>query len=74
MPAAHAAPIVYALILKTGVMPWLGVDDSIGQAVAAGAATVVFYVVVRVLERAKSSKWGWLLGYPSPPVYPATPE
>lgn len=64
-------PIILALAIKGGVDQW-GIFDSVTlEYLAAGLATYLYYIGVRILERAKSSKWGWLLGYPAAPVYPA---
>lgn len=61
-------PIVYALLIKAG-LDKIGVDDALVQSLAALIVTAALYVGVRVLERVRSSRWGWLLGYPSAPAY-----
>lgn len=35
--------------------------------------TATYYWAVRVMEHFASSKWGWLLGYPSAPTYGPPP-
>lgn len=64
-------PIVYALLIKTGVAA-LGVDDAVLQSAAGLIGAGLIYVGIRVLERVRSSSWGWLLGYPSAPTYAPT--
>lgn len=61
-------PIIYALLLKAGFAK-LGVDDATVQSAAALLAAGLLYLGLRVLERVRSSRWGWLLGYPVAPVY-----
>lgn len=61
-------PIIVTLLARAGFKE-LGVDDATIATLAAGLAAWLYYFGVRVLERASSSKWGWLLGYPSAPVY-----
>lgn len=53
----------------------VGVEVSTAQAeqliqgvVSLGVATL-YYVAARLLERFKSTRWGWLLGVPAAPVY-----
>lgn len=66
-----AVPILYALLVKAGVVAWLGIDDALVNNVITGVVTVAFYIALRVLERYQS-KIGWLLGYASQPVYVAS--
>lgn len=61
-------PIIGALLARAGFKE-LGVDDATLATLAGGAAAWLYYFGVRVLERASSFRWGWLLGYPSAPVY-----
>lgn len=61
-------PIIVTLLARSGFKE-LGVDDATLATLAAGVAAWLYYFGVRVLERASSSRWGWLLGYPSAPVY-----
>lgn len=62
-------PVVVALLVRWGVKDWAGVDDVTLNTIVTALVTGLYYVGVRVLERVSSSKWGWLLGYPSQPVY-----
>jgi hypothetical protein len=62
-------PILVALLVRWGVQDALGIDDVLLQSLVTAAVTGLYYIGVRVLERARSSKWGWLLGYPSAPSY-----
>lgn len=62
-------PILLALLAKTGLQEWGVIDSATLEVLVAAAATGLYYVAVRVLERARSSRWGWLLGYPAAPVY-----
>lgn len=51
-------------------------SDALTDVVSAGVAaavTTAYYVGVRVLEHFRSSRWGWLLGYPAAPTYPDPP-
>ena len=61
-------PIIYALLIKAGLAE-VGVDDTTLQSIAAAAAAGLISVALRVLERARGSRWGWLLGYPAQPQY-----
>lgn len=61
-------PIVYALLIKAG-LDRLGIEDALVQSLATLIVTGALYVGLRVLERVRSSSWGWLLGYPSAPAY-----
>lgn len=61
-------PVVYALLLKSGVTDWLGLGTAWAQNVATLIATGTLYVVLRWLEAHRA--WvGWLLGYPAAPKY-----
>lgn len=66
-------PIIYALIIKSGVGAWLGLNDAFLQSLAAAIGAGLIYVLLRFLERKKSA-FGWLLGYASQPVYPDPPK
>lgn len=44
------------------------IDEASVAAAAVGIVTAVYYELVRRLER-RWPRLGWLLGYPSPPVY-----
>jgi hypothetical protein len=65
-------PIVYALIIKSGVVEWLGIEDVLAQNVAALLGAALLYVALRAAEKWKA-QLGWLLGYPSQPSYGETP-
>jgi hypothetical protein len=62
-------PILYALLVRHGVVEWLGVDDVLVQSALTAVVTALIYMAIRVAERIGSSRWGWLLGYPSAPTY-----
>lgn len=66
-------PVLVALLVREGVDQWLAVTQEWLTIVLTAVVTGLYYVGARVLERFKSSKWGWLLGYPSAPLYPPTP-
>ena len=61
-------PIIYALLIKAGAGS-LGVDDAVIQSLAGAVGAGLIYIAVRVGERVGSSRWGWLIGYPSAPRY-----
>lgn len=67
-------PSIVAIIVGFLAKANIHIDAALLENVVALALTTVvtgiFYVGVRLLERFKSPKWGWLLGYPSEPVYP----
>jgi hypothetical protein len=61
-------PIIYALLVRKGVVEWLGFDDALVNNALTLLVTALFYVVLRVAER-YWDKIGWLLGYAQQPVY-----
>lgn len=65
-----SVPIIVALLVNKGVLAWTGIDDTTLSLVVAAVTTWLYYFAVRVLERASSTRWGWLLGYASAPAYP----
>jgi hypothetical protein len=60
-------PIVYALLVRWGLIEWLGLPDEIITYVVTAAVTGVFYILLRVLER-YWDKIGWLIGYAARPA------
>jgi len=63
-----AVPMIYAFLVKRGVVEWLGIDDKLASNAITIAVTVAFYVLLRLAER-HWDKIGWLLGYAQQPVY-----
>jgi hypothetical protein len=61
-------PILYGLLVRLGVVNWLGVDDSVLIGFITLVVTGAIYVAIRFAEAHKTA-FGWLLGYPSPPSY-----
>ena len=61
-------PIIYAMLVKWGVVSWLDVDSALLENLVTAIVTVAFYVALRVAERYQS-QIGWLLGYAQQPVY-----
>lgn len=59
------AGVLVAWLVQLGVE----IPEGVAQAIVVEAFAVVYYVVVRVLEQVRSSKWGWLLGAPKAPHY-----
>lgn len=66
-------PVVVALLIHAAAKAGLELDSDTLTGVVTDvltvAGTAAYYVGVRVLEHLKSSKWGWLLGFPSAPNY-----
>jgi hypothetical protein len=60
-------PICYALLVRWGLLEWLGLPDEVITYIVTGVVTTLFYVVLRVLER-YWDKIGWLLGYAARPA------
>lgn len=65
-------PILYALLVRFGVVEWLGLDDALMQSVVTMLATGLIYVALRLAEKNKAAL-GWLLGYASQPSYGEVP-
>ena len=65
-------PILYAILVRFGVVNWLGVDDAVLQSAVTLIATGIIYVALRFAETHKAAV-GWLLGYASQPSYGETP-
>lgn len=61
-------PIIYAMLVKWGVVTWLDVPSLLWENIITAVVTTLFYVALRVAERYKS-QIGWLLGYAQQPVY-----
>lgn len=61
-------PVIYALLVKWGVVSWLGIGDVLIENLITALVTIAFYALLRVAERHWSSI-GWLLGYAQQPVY-----
>lgn len=61
-------PIIYAMLVKWGVVSWLDLPNLLWENVITAVVTTVFYVVLRLAERYQS-QIGWLLGYAQQPVY-----
>lgn len=61
-------PIIYAMLVKWGVVNWLDVPSLLWENVITAVVTTAFYVLLRVAERYQS-QIGWLLGYAQQPVY-----
>lgn len=61
-------PIIYALLVRLGVVEWLALDSVFLNGAITTLVTAVIYVLIRVAER-YWDKIGWLLGYPQHPVY-----
>lgn len=68
-----SVPIIVALLVSRGIDEWSGIDSTTLTLIISAVATWLYYFAVRVLERASSTKWGWLLGYASAPVYTEPP-
>lgn len=64
-----AVPIIIALLVSRGLDASGLIDAPTLNLIVAGVVTWLYYFVVRVLERASTTKWGWLLGYPAAPQY-----
>lgn len=64
-------PLLVGTILALALRA--GIDLGDWQAPITEGVTLVvsaiYYAVIRWLETVKSSKWGWLLGYPAKPQY-----
>ena len=65
-------PIVYALLLKSGMGSWLGLDNQFLLNLAAAIAAGAVYLGLRLVEQ-YVPQLGWLLGYASPPKYEKKP-
>lgn len=63
-----AVPIVYAMLVKWGVVSWLDLPNLLVENAITAVVTVGFYIALRIAERYQA-KIGWLLGYASQPVY-----
>lgn len=61
-------PILYALLVRYGVVNWLGVDDATAQTLITMAVSGLIYVGLRFAETHQAA-FGWLLGYASQPKY-----
>lgn len=61
-------PMIYALLVRWGVVEWLDPDDLLLTNFITVVVTGVFYVVLRWAEQ-HWDKIGWLLGYAKQPVY-----
>lgn len=61
-------PIIYAMLVRWGVVEWLDPDDLFVTNLVTVLVTAAFYLVLRLLER-HWDKIGWLLGYAQQPVY-----
>lgn len=77
-PAKGIAPSVIRTIVPA-IVAWLivaaaklgvDIDDGLAEQLVTAVVFAVYYAVVRWLEVVKSSRWGWLLGKPSAPLYP----
>lgn len=61
-------PLIVALLVRKGVVEWLGITEALANSAIAVVVTLLFYVAVRLAERHKAAV-GWLLGYAQQPVY-----
>lgn len=61
-------PILYAMLVKWGVVNWLDVPSLLWENIITALVTTVFYIGLRLAERYQS-QIGWLLGYAQQPVY-----
>lgn len=72
-------PVVAGIILSVAVRAGLdryvtpALAEDIGGDIVTVVVTSVYYWVVRVLETARSSRWGWLLGSPAQVTYAKWP-
>lgn len=61
-------PILVALLVRLGVVEWLGVDEAAISGLITVLVTGAYYIGTRLLEQ-----WfpgaGWLIGYPAVPSY-----
>jgi hypothetical protein len=60
-------PLCYALLVRWGLIEWLGLPDEAWTYLITTVVTTLFYVVLRVLER-YWDKVGWLLGFAARPA------
>lgn len=63
-------PVLVGALLTLLVHAGLHLNSDVLTPVVDAGLTSAYYVGVRTLEHFKSSKWGWLLGKPSAPIYP----
>lgn len=61
-------PVIYALLVKWGVVSWIDPDDAFITNFLTILVTGVIYVLARLVET-HWSWFGWLLGYAKQPVY-----
>lgn len=66
-------PVAVGWLISLPVVAALGVDSSVWTTLVTALATIVYYVAVRLIERFVLPEIGWLLGYPSEPVYAPPP-
>lgn len=67
-----ATPQVFGLVAAWLLNRFHVIDTDGALTLAFGFVLAqVYYFVVRILERVRSSKWGWLLGAAKAPVYPS---
>lgn len=65
-----AVPLIVGIILALPISKSLGLTDEDVTPAVAGVLTLIYYIVVRLLETRRGKGWGALLGRASPPVYP----
>jgi hypothetical protein len=58
---------VYALLVRWGLIEWLGLPDELVTYVVTALVTGIFYVILRVAER-YWDKIGWLIGFAARPA------
>lgn len=62
-------PSLVGWLVAFGADHGLDLTSGAASVLVAQVVAVVYYVAVRVMERARSTRWGWLLGAPRPPRY-----
>lgn len=62
-------PLVVGYFSAWPVAELTGLDDNAVTSLVTVLVTALYYVLVRSLERYVLPQAGWLLGYPSEPVY-----
>lgn len=71
-------PVVVAIIGTALARLGIHLDDGTLEFVVTGAIGgllgVAYHIVVSILERIRSSRWGWLLGSPNAPQYNKAPN
>lgn len=69
-------PILVAFLVKVFALGGIQLDNATAEQFVTGLISIlialVYYLGVRALERFKSTKFGWLLGFPAAPVYMAS--